>query len=328
MKTAINWGIMALGKIAHPFADAINHVQNAKLYAVASRTTEKAEEFAVRYGAEKAYGSYEELVCDKNVDIIYIASPMSCHYENARLCLEAGKNVLCEKSITLNSGELEELIAIAREKNVFFMEAMWMKFMPAFKQAKKWVAEGMIGEIELVRADFSCVNPYDPANRLFKPELGGGALLDLGVYPLTFITSFLGFEPEKITSSAVIENGIDVLEQVCLFYKEAVGVSFSGFDKNRLNNAQIFGTKGSISFGNWFHSTDTVVLTDANGNVVERFRVPHPHNGYEYEIEECCRCVANGLSESPDNPLAHTAAVMRLMDKLRAEWGLVYPQEQ
>lgn len=322
-----NWGIMATGKIAYTFAKAVNSVPDARLYACASRTKDKAEEFARKTGAQKAYSSYEELARDPDVDIVYIASPMSCHYENAKLCLENGKNVLCEKSITLNSGELERLVSLAREKGLFFMEAMWMKCLPAFLTAKKWADEGLIGDIRAIRADFSCPNPYNPSDRLFDAKLGGGALLDLGVYPITFITAFLGYEPESISSAVNIDMGIDLNETVIMKYKNAYASFIAGFDIDNDNRAVIVGTKGRIAFDPWFHCTAAVRLYDKSCKLVKESITPHPCNGYEYEIMEAQSCISANLAESRKVPLEGTAGVMRIMDNLRREWGLAYPGE-
>ena len=328
MPKITNWGILATGKIAHTFAKAVNSVPDARLYACASRNVQKAEKFGSLYGAEKYYGSYEELAADPNVDIVYVASPMSCHYENVKLCFEHNKNVLCEKSITLNSAQLEELISTAREKKLFFMEAMWMKCLPAFLKAKEWVSEGKIGEIKAIRADFSNPVEFDPDDRLFRPELGGGALLDLGVYPISFITSFLGFEPEEMMSSANIGGlGVDMDEAVIMKYKNAYASLVSGFDIENENRAVIVGTEGRLAFDPWYFCTDTVRLYDKNGKLAEESITPHLCNGYEYEIMEAQRCIAAGLKESILNTLSDTAGVMKLMDRLRKDWGFHYPEE-
>lgn len=328
MKKVTNWGIMATGKIAHTFAKAVNSVEDARLYACASRSAEKAAEFGALYGAEKCYGSYEELAADENVDIIYVASPMSCHYENVKLCFEHGKNVLCEKSITLNSKQLRELIEIARKKNLFFMEAMWTKCLPAFRKAKEWVDEGRIGEIKAIRADFSNAVDFDENDRLFRPELGGGALLDLSVYPLSFITSFLGFKPEKITSAVNIDKlGVDMDEAIIMQYKNAYASFVSGFDIDNENRAVIVGTDGRIAFNPWFFCSDTVRLHGKDNKLIEESITPHLCNGYEYEIMEAQECLAEGLKESRIIPLSDTLAVMEIMDSLRKEWGFAYPEE-
>lgn len=319
MSTTINWGIMATGKIAHTFAKAVLSVSDAKLYACASRTAEKSAEFGKLYGAEKSYGSYEELAADPNVDIIYVASPMSCHFENVKLCFEHGKNVLCEKSITVNTSQLEELTAIAKKKNLFFMEAMWMKCMPSFMKAKEWFAAGKIGDIKAIRADFSNLVEYDPADRLFRADLGGGALLDLGVYPISFITAFLGYEPKRISAEVNIGHGVDMDEAVIFKYENAYASMVAGFDIENDNRAVIVGTEGRIAFDPWYFCTDTVRLYDGDNKLVEESITPHLCNGYEYEILEAQRCLAEGLKESTLNPLSDTLGVMKIMDRVRAE---------
>lgn len=328
MEKVINWGIMATGKIAHTFAKAVNSAEGSRLYACASRSKEKAEEFSALYGAEKCYGNYEELAADETVDVIYIATPMSCHYENVKLCFEHGKNVLCEKSVTINSAQLRELIEIAREKKLFFMEAMWTKCLPAFRKAKKWVADGRIGEIKAIRADFSNSVDFDENDRLFRPELGGGALLDLSVYPLSFITSFLGFEPKKISSAVNIDKlGVDMDEAVIMQYENAYASFVSGFDIDNENRAVIVGTDGKIAFNPWFFCTDTVRLYDRNNKLIEESITPNLCNGYEFEVIEVQSCLADGLKESSINPLCDTLAIMEIMDSLRKEWGFAYPEE-
>ena len=322
MSKIVNWGIMATGKIAHTFAKAVNFVSDARPYACASRTAEKAAEFGKLYGAEVSCGSYEELAADPNVDIVYVASPMSCHYENVKLCFEHGKNVLCEKSITMDSAQLSELISRAREKKLFFMEAMWMKCLPAFLKAKEWFADGRIGDIRAVRADFSNPVEYDPTDRLFRANLGGGALLDLGVYPISFITAFLGYEPKKILSEVNFGHGVDMDEAVIFKYENAYASMTAGFDIENDNRAVIVGTEGRIAFDPWYFCTDTVRLYGGDGKLVEESVTPHLCNGYEYEILEAHRCLAEGLTESVLNPLSDTARVMKIMDRIRSGWNV------
>ncbi|MCL2055168.1 MAG: Gfo/Idh/MocA family oxidoreductase [Oscillospiraceae bacterium] len=326
--SSFNWGIMASGKIAEKFAEALNFTEGARLYAVASRSLEKARDFANKHGAEKAYGSYEELAKDSAVDIIYIATPMSCHYDNVKLCFEHGKNVLCEKTITLNADELEELIKTAKSKNLFFMEAMWMKCMPHFKKALHWHKNGRIGEVKAIRADHSNAVAYDRDDRLFRNDLGGGALLDICVYPITFAASFLGFEPKEIMSAVHIggEN-VDMNEAIIMKYENAFASMFAGFDVLNDNRAVIVGTQGRIEFNPWFFCTDTVRLYGKNGALTEEYTFPHPCNGYEYEITEAQDCLRDGLKESRLIPLSDTLAVLKLMDKIRQTWGLTFSGE-
>ncbi len=322
------WGILATGKIAARFAEAINFCENAKLYAVASRTEEKAASFAEKTDAEKYYGSYKELAEDKEVDVIYIASPMAQHYENAKMCLEAGKNVLCEKTVTLNSAQLDELIKTAKEKDVFFMEAMWMKLLPAFRKAKEWVAQGRIGEVRAIKADFSNLCPYDENDRLFINELGGGSLLDLGIYPITLACEFLGYRPKEIISNAYIgKTGVDFDASIVLRYENAYADLCCGFDMENANPAYIIGTKGRIRFPEWFFCSQKVMLYDDNGILTEEFYDPHPCNGYEFEVRHVMSCLERGLKESDLNPTAHTSATQKIADKCRNDWGLVFKGE-
>ena len=323
MKT-IKWGIMATGNIAEKLAEAISFSENSVLYAVASRSCEKAEQFAARFSAVKHYGSYEELAKDSDIDIIYIATPMAQHYENAAMCMKNGRNVLCEKTVTLDCKQFDELIKLAEEHNVFFMEAMWMKFIPAFRLAKSWVAQGRIGTVKAVRADLSSLCPYDPNNRFYAKSLGGGSLLDLGVYPLTFACEFLGYKPDEIITNAYIgDSGVDYDASLLLRYKNgSFADSQIGFDFLKENKACIIGNKGSITFGNWFFCTTELILRDIYGNVVEAPELKHLCNGYEYEVMEVEKCLSDGKKQSLINPLCNTRAVLEIMDCCRAQWGL------
>ncbi len=318
----IKWAIMGAGKIAHAFANALASEENSVSYAVASRSEEKAAAFAEKYGFEKHYGSYEAMVNDPDVDIVYVATPMSCHYENVKLCFEHGKNVLCEKSITMDSTEARELVSIAREKNLFFMEAMWTKCLPAFLQAKKWIADGKIGTTEYIKADFCNSLKIDMTDRLFRYDLGGGALLDLGVYPITFALAFLGNKPDKVISYARFgRDNVDYDGTVILKYPNAVASLDMGFEMQSQNRADIIGSKGRIAFGDCFFMTQTVKLYDENGVLAEEKNFPHICNGYEYEITEANHALRAGEKESRLNPIEDTLAVMEIMDECRRLWA-------
>ena len=325
----INWGIIATGKIAEKLADAINYSENSVLYAVASRNENKAKAFAEKFGAARYYGSYEQLADDENVDVIYIATPMAQHYENAKMCIEKGKNVLCEKTVTLNCKQLDELILLAEKHNVFFMEAMWMKFIPAFRKAKEWVSTGKIGDIKLVRADLSSFCPYSPDDRLYANSLGGGSLLDLGVYPLTFACDFLGYKPNEIVTNAYIgRSNVDYDASLLLRYDNGCFAdSQIGFDYMKENSACIIGDKGRIIFGNWFFCSTDIRLYDELGNLTDAPKIIHNCNGYEYEVEEVERCINGGKKQSNINPLWQTRAVLEIMDKCRKQWNLKFDGE-
>ena len=321
------WGIIGTGKIAHTFATALKHCENAELCAVASRTEEKAKKFAEEFGFSEYYGSYREFAEKSDAEIVYIATPMASHFDDAWLCLENGKNVLCEKSLTLNTAQTKKLLAFAKEKNLFFMEAMWMKCRPVYKKMKEWIAGGLIGDIEYIKADFSNFIPYDENDRLFRADCGGGCLLDLGIYPITLTHDLLGV-PDEIISSAHMMYGIDMSNSIIFRYKNGAFSSMdNGFEIQLRNNAIISGTKGFITLGNWFHCTDEGILCDRSGKEVERFLRKDDINGYEYEIAEVHSCLEVGLKESPLVPHSDTIAVMELMDECRAQWGMKFPNE-
>ncbi|WP_303834981.1 Gfo/Idh/MocA family protein [Ruminococcus flavefaciens] len=321
------WGVIGTGKIAHTFATALKHCDRAELCGVASRTEDKAIKFAEEFGFEKYYGSYADFAANCDAEIVYIATPMASHFADAKLCIERGKNVLCEKSLTLNAPQTEELLALAREKGVFFMEAMWMKCRPVYRKMKEWIASGLIGDIEYIKADFSNFIPYDENDRLFRADCGGGCLLDLGIYPLTLAHDLLGM-PDEIITSAHMMNGIDMSNSIMLRYKNGAFVSAdNGFEIQLRNNAIISGSKGFITLGNWFHCTDEGILYDRRGSEVERFVYKDEINGYEYEVDEVHSCLDAGLTESPLVPHSDTIEVMKIMDECRKQWGMRFPNE-
>ena len=326
---SFKWGVIGTGRIARTFCEALGGVPEAELYAVASRTAEKGAAFAKEFGFEKSFGSYKELAEDKDIDVVYIATPMSAHFEDAMLCLENGKNVLCEKSAALNCEQLGIMLDKAKEKDLFFMEAMWMKCRPTYLKAMEWISEGRIGKVEYAKADFCNLVEYDPNDRLFSPACGGGALLDLAVYPLTLAADALGAEPQEIISSAHIgRDGVDLSNSILLRYKDGAFASLnSGFEIPNTNNAVISGDKGLITLGNWFFCSCEATLYDRDCKEIEKSVIPNIVNGYEYEIEEVHRCLSIGLKESRIVPHSSTMAVMKIMDECRKSWGMKFPQE-
>ncbi len=325
----IKWGILSTGIIANTFAKTLVFNENSIPYAVASRTLGKAEDFAKEHGFEKAYGTYEELCKDEEVDVVYIGTPMHSHYEDSLLCLNNGKNVFCEKAITLNSKELAELLRVAKEKNLFFMEAMWMKCNPTFLTALEYVQSGKIGKVEMVKAEFCFRREYEEDNRLFRLDCGGGALLDLGVYTITFATAFLGFKPKEIISNAVFgKSGADFEDTVILRYENGSFATLnSGFNTNSKNSASIIGSEGMITFGDMFHCTEEFSVFDRENKLVEVVTHKNKSTGYEYEIQEVERCLNEGLVESKLVPHQSTVDVMKIMDTCREQWGFKYPNE-
>lgn len=317
MEKIITFGILATGRIARSFAEAVNYCEFAKIGAVASRNLSKAMEFAEKFNISHCYQGYEQLCNDKSIDVIYIATPTSCHYENVKMCLENGKNVVCEKAVTENSKQLEELIALAKEKNLFFMEAMWMKCRPAFLQALDWYRSGKIGNIKMIKADFSNIVTFDGEDRLFKKDLGASALLDLGVYSISLFTAFLGNYPKNIHSKlAYGRTGADFDGVVTLDYGENFATTVFGYDIENTNHCVIVGEKGRITFGNWFLCSGDVTLFDENVNVVEEKHFANDCNGYEYEVEEICSCINENRTESVLVPLEDTLCNMKIMEEV------------
>ncbi|WP_226678193.1 Gfo/Idh/MocA family protein [Mesobacillus jeotgali] len=323
----IKWGILGTGGIASAFARDLAFAKNTEKLAVGSRTKESAAKFAEEHGVSRAYGSYEELVQDPEVDAIYVATPHPFHKENVLTCLRAGKAVLCEKPFTMNSGELEEIIDFARDQKLFLMEAMWTRFLPPIIKVKEWIDSGEIGEVLLVKADFGYRAQWDPEWRLLNPVLGGGALLDLGIYPVTFASMIFGTTPEKILSTAHIgETGVDEQFSILMSYPSGKTATLNGaFRIGLTNEAYIHGTEGYIRIPS-FHSAKSATLYK-DGQEVETFNDDRKSAGYSFEIEEVGRCLNQGLLESPVVPLNESLEIMELMDEIRGQWGLKYPFE-
>ena len=328
MKT-IKWGFLATGRICRWFAAALSVTEGAQRYAVASRTEEKAVKFAAEYGFEKAYGSYEALLQDPEVDIVYIGTPVGEHYKHIRMCLEAGKNVLCEKSLTINAAQAREVIALAREKKLFLMEAMWMKCQPVFREVRKWAEDGLLGEVQA--ADVTFYTACGKGHRLYNYETAGGALLDLGIYPVTYACSFLGYHPEEVLSSMVIgEKKVDYFDSVVLRYPGGkVAHLASGLGSERIITSYLLGSKGRVTLQNdqWFYQAQKAQLLDFDNNVIAEANGPFLKNGYEFEAMEVQKCLLEGRTESELVPLDETIAVMELLDRIRDKAGFRYSFE-
>jgi dihydrodiol dehydrogenase / D-xylose 1-dehydrogenase (NADP) len=323
----IKWGILGTGIIASAFAKDLNFAKNTEKTAVGSRTKESAVKFAEEHGVSRAYGSYEELVQDQDVDAIYVATPHPFHKDNVLACLRAGKAVLCEKPFTINSGELEEIIQFAREKKLFLMEAMWTRFLPPIVKVREWIDSGKIGEVLLVKAEFGYRAQWDPEWRLLNPALGGGALLDIGIYPVSFASMIFGTNPEKILSTAHIgETGVDEQFSIIMSYPSGKTATLNGaFRVGLTNEAYIHGTEGSIRIPS-FHSAKSATLYK-DGEEAETFTDDRQSAGYAFEIEEVGKCLNQGLLESSVMPLEESLEIMKLMDEIRGQWGLKYPFE-
>lgn len=325
MKT-IKVGIIGAGWIAHKMAMALQPLQDAEVYAIASRSQDKAEAFALEYGIEKAYGDYESLVSDANVDLVYIATPHSHHYPHARLALEHNKPVLVEKAFTANAREAEELINLAHKNNVFITEAIWTRYMPLSHKVKELMNSGIIGEPRILTATLCYM--MENKERIVRPELCGGALLDLGVYVLNFARMYFGTDITRtVTNCHLGPSGMDMMESISLSFADGKMANLQS-GALTLNDRQgiISGAEGYIRVDNV--NCPELIEVWRNYELIER--IPRPSdmvNGYEYQVLECKRCIENGLIESPMMPHAETLSIMRQMDELRKEWGVHYPMD-
>lgn len=327
MTQVIRWGILGTGKIAKAFAIALQDTPGAKLAAVASRSVDSATTFGVEYGAERFHGSYQALADDPEVDVIYIGTPHPMHHENALMCLNGGKGVLVEKSFTMNRRQAEDIIKLAREKKLFVMEAMWTRFMPAVVEAKRIVDSGEIGVPANVSADFGFTADVGPEHRLFAPELGGGALLDLGIYPLSMASFFLGPVTGVKAQAEMGATGVDVQTAFTLMHKDG-GVSSCACSLRSRTPTEltISGTKGFVRLHDRFHNTETisVMLVDGASRSERTINLPRSGNGYTHEAQEVGRCIRAGLIESPVMPHEETLSIMGTLDDIRAQIGLKY----
>ena len=332
----MKFAILGCGHIATKMAAAVKAIENrgVEAYAVASRSLEKAEKFAKDYGFGRAYGSYEELAKDPAVDLIYIATPHSEHYNNILLCLEHGKNLLVEKAFTANALMASEVIALAEEKGVFLSEAMWTRFLPAVQMVKDLILAGQIGKVESVEADFSM--PLSHIDRLRKPELAGGALLDLGIYSLTFADIFLtddeiaGAENHIVqtkTHCVKFDTGVDATDWIDLIYANGqVAHLKTSMVAPLKNEGVIYGTDGFIRVLN-LNDMVEIQLFDKAGSLLESITPPRIENCYEYEVLACKAALEKGQKECAEMPHSKTMQMMTQMDGLRASWGVSYPFE-
>ena len=324
----IRWGILGPGNIAHSFAKGLTAWDDHQLVAVASRSQEKAEAFSKVFNIENTYSSYDQLVNDKNIDAIYVATPHTFHREHAEMCLQAGKSVLCEKPLCINAKDAQALIDVAQNTQCFLMEAMWSRFLPAMEQAIAWVKSGAIGEPRMLTCDFGFRSEWDPEGRLLNPEFAGGGLLDVGVYTVALSSSVFGHTPVAISAQGHLgKTGVDEQCALLLRYEQGeLGILSSAIQTNTPHTARIHGTEGSITLPDFWRAT-TVTLEQANKEPVTQ-TFPFIVNGYEYEAREVGKCIREGLLESPRVPHSETLKILKIMDTAREQMGLNYPEEQ
>lgn len=326
----MRWGILATGTIANKFAETVNAMDDreAVLAAVGSRRIISAQNFAEKYGIPAFYDSYEALAADPQVEAVYVSTPNNLHYENCKMCLEAGKHVLCEKPFTTNAGQAQELYRLAREKGLFIMEAFWIRFLPLLERMRELIAQGEIGEVRHARCEFGFVSKGARKDRKFNSDLGGGALLDIGIYNLGFLHMVMGEAPLSFQSDVHInEYGTDDFSALQLVYpggRSAHAVQTIGMETGR--NAVVFGTGGSIWFPD-FQMAQTMTVKPLEGEAYN-VSLPFEINGFEYQIREVSRCVAAGMSTSDRLRESDSLAVLKLMDDIRDSWGMKFSYER
>jgi predicted dehydrogenase len=327
MTAPVRWGILGTGNIAKQFARGLAAVPDAALAAVGSRSQAAADAFGTEFKVPRRHASYEALARDPEVDVVYVSTPHPLHRDNSVLCLQAGKAVLCEKPFTINAGEAEEVVAIARAKKRFLMEAMWTRFQPTIVRVKQWLADGAIGEPRIVQADFGFRAGIDPKSRLFDPALGGGALLDVGVYTVAMASLVFGPKPARIDAQAHLgATGIDEQTAMVLGYANGgLAVLSCAVRANTPQETRIIGTEGAIHIPSFWRATKATLT---RGSATETVEMPFAGNGYNYQAAEVGRCLRAGLTESPAMTLDESLAIMRTMDAVRERIGLRYPQEK
>jgi len=325
----LRWGIVAPGGIAHEFASALRARTAQQVQAVGSRSLARAQEFAREFGAASAYGSYEELVGDPDVDVVYVASPHSEHHAHARLALEAGKPVLVEKAFTRNAAEAREVVESARTAGVFAMEAMWTRFLPHVDVVRRCLEEGLLGDVHTVMADHGQRLYPDGPQRLSDPALAGGALLDLGIYPISFAHLVLGSFTEVNATGVQAETGVDAQESVTVTNERgALGLLGATMLTKTPTTASICGTRARLDIdGDFYQHGSAVRLVAPDGTELDRYAPHDVEHGLHFEAAEVARRVTAGELESPLMPLDETLTIMAAMDQVRAQLGVRYPGE-
>ena len=324
MTSKIRWGILGAGWIARQMAEALAVLPDAELIAIGSRFRDKAEAFGREVDVPLRFGSYEDLAACSEVDVVYVATPHSSHAHDAALALRAGKSVLCEKPLTVNAAEAEVLIACARSEGLFLMEAMWTRFVPAVVRLREWIATGAIGEVRLLSANIGWRHAFDPQSRLFASELAGGALLDIGVYPVSLASMLFGAPSDVSGVMQTAPSGVDAQCAVSLAYPDCRLATFlASFESDLPCDAFVIGTEGWIRLHPPIVAPEALTRTTPDGTE-ETVELPHLGNGYSHEAIEVMACLRDGKLESAVMPLDESLAIMRTLDAIRDLWDLRY----
>ena len=325
----MNFSILAPGSIARKMAEAVTGLSDEYkivCHSVASRNIEKAQSFADEWGFKKAYGSYEEMVNDPEVELVYVASPHSLHFEHAKLCLEHGKHVLVEKPFTVNAAQAQELIDLAKQKGLLLVEAIWTRFMPSRTLISEIVNNQTVGKPISLTANLGYY--LQDKERLLEPSLAGGALLDVGVYPINFAVMVFGMDISRVESSAVMsDKGVDESNSVTLYFRGGgMAVLHSTMMTPTDRSGIIYCEDGYIEVQN-INNCEGIRIYNREHELIDEINVPEQINGYEYEVLSCRRALLAGQTECEEMPLAETYKVMKLLDEIRGQWGMKYPME-
>ena len=323
---SFNWGVIGPGNIANTFAKAIASSKKGKILAVASRSKERASDFANTYQIEKTYSDYQQMLADPNIDIIYIATPHNFHYQQAKMCLEAGKHVLVEKPCTVNSAQMKKLVELAKSNNLLLQEALWSRFMPCLSQLRQLLNEGIIGNIQYIQSEIGFAFQNKEKSRLLKAELAGGSLLDLGIYSITVSQFLLQEHPDKVEAMGQLtDQNVDGYVLANMHYPSGRYAQFTCSMLSQTSNTmRIVGTEGYVNLAACFWDTDTASIY-RDGRLVKSIDIPHPINGFEYQIEESMQCIERHMQCS--DLMSHTDSieVLSVMDHIRKQIGVQFP---
>lgn len=327
MKEKIRWGIIGSGFIAHTFAEGLKVLPDAELIAACSTSKAKTDAFADMFGIQQRYEGAEQLASDPDIDVVYIATPNNYHKEHGIISMKAGKAVLCEKPMGVNGSEEEQMIQYSRKQGVFFMEAMWTRFLPVMKRVRNWLAEGMIGDVKMININFGFRTEWKPEGRLLNLDLIGGAIMDVGVYSIGLTSMVFGESPRDISSYTHLgETGVDEQTAVLLNHSQGrlAALTFA-IRTNTPHEAQIFGTDGYILIPNFWRYTEATLYKSSGGK--EHVEIPFESFGYNYEAAEVMKCLREGKTESDIMPLDESLEIMNTIDKIRGQIGLKFPMK-
>lgn len=320
-------GVLGLGSIFHRVMTDFHNAENCELFAVAARDPVRADDMRAKYGAKRAFGSYDELLACPDVELVYVATPHSMHYEHVMNSLAHGKHVICEKAFALNGAEAAEMAAYAREKGLFLMEAMWTRYLPAMVRLREMAESGVLGKIRHVTANFAYAARFDPESRIFAPQLAGGALLDVGIYPLSITAMLLGDNPTYVNGTCVMApSGVDARTVVQMQYDSGATAQFMcGIDTNGDSRMTVFGADARVDIPDFWHATRLFIT---RGRETETIEFPPETEGHHHQFVHASDCIRRGLKESPVMTLAETVKLMKIMTDIRRTNGFLYPCER